>query len=123
MFAGQQLQASGIIVDALSDHTLCTVSTVIGIPSDMTETLDSHYDSKSMHSKISKMVGLVCARYSILKHDIAKHFKRVAVILKKIKGMEGNLNEPLTVEILIASVVLSEMAPFSPKLRRCLIWK
>lgn len=76
-FTERKLQASNIVVNALSDPSLWVVRSVIGNLKEMLVKLNAKYDSKSTASKISRMSELVSIRYTNLRVDIARRVDRL----------------------------------------------
>lgn len=116
-FKAHQMQASNIMVGALSDHPLRVVRTVIGKPYQMLAKLDARYDSKSTSSKISKMSDLVSMRYSTLKEDISKHIDRMRATTEQLANMGTIVQEPLAIGILVASIDVTALRPVTAAIK------
>ena len=103
-------QVSDLIVSALSDDAMRIVMDVIGDPKTMISKLDDRYRSKSTASKISKITELVSIRYKNVRKDIAKHVDKMSGIVSELKGMKMNLEDTLTVGVLVASIEAPELS-------------
>ena len=77
----------------------------------MLEKLDGRYDSKKTASKISKMVELVCLRFTNARSEITKYIDRMVAVLQQLAAIKANIDEGLQVGMIIASIDVVEMRP------------
>lgn len=102
---------NNIIVAALSDSPLLVVIHVIGDPYKTLKRLDKRYDAKTTAYKISKITDLVVIRYTNARQPISKYIDKMAAFIAQIKAMKTEIDEPLSVGLLVDSIDVIEVKP------------